>query len=102
MNITWSGTIETGAPIQGTCSVTIDENGDITGSFEGAYSGTIAGQVDLIGNLIAVGTLSNGMIQFTSTWAASVTLTGKTLGVDGKWNSTQAWGIFSGTGTVSY
>jgi len=102
MKVSWSGTIITGAPILGTCSVTIDENGDFKGTFEGTYSGTIAGQIDPIGNLIAFGTLSNGTIHFGTTWSAKITLSGKSLSTQGDWTSEQASGNFSGTGNVSY
>ena len=102
MNCTWSGTIITGAPINGTLSVTIDENGDFKGPFEGTYTGTIAGQIDLIGHLIAFGTLSDGTTHFGTTWSANITLSGKSLSTQGKWTSDEASGTFSGTGKVSY
>jgi hypothetical protein len=102
LNVNWSGIRTPGVPISGSSFITIDENGDFHGDFGGAYSGNITGQVDPIGNFVAIGMLSQGGIIIGTTWSARVTLSGKTLSAHGDWTSEEASGNFTGTGTVSY
>jgi hypothetical protein len=102
LNINWSGIRTPGVSISGSSVITIDENGDFHGDFGGAYSGNITGQVDPIGNFVAIGQLSQGGIIIGTTWSARMTLSGKTLSAYGNWASVEASGNFTGTGTVSY
>jgi hypothetical protein len=102
LNINWVGTVDPGYPINGSSLITIDENGDFHGDFGGAYSGNITGQVDPIGNFVAIGQLSQGGVIIGTTWSARMTLSGKTISAHGNWASAEASGNFTGTGTVSY
>jgi hypothetical protein len=102
MTITYKGTTRYGTRVNGTCQITIDENGDVTGAFGGQYSGDITGQVESIGNLIAIGTFTGGTTPVGSTWSARIVLSGKSLSVQGKFSGGDVSGTFTGTGTVSY
>jgi len=102
LNITYTGKEEDGTPINGTCPLTIDANGDVTGSLVGKYSGNVVGQVDPLGNFIAIGTLTGGTTPVGSTWSAHISLSGKSLSVQGNWSGEYESGTFSGSGNVSY
>jgi hypothetical protein len=97
----WTGHTVVGQAVVGTFSVNIDRDGNVTGTFEGTYTGVIAGSVDACGNLNAVGTaIINGESQEFD-WLGTATLTLTTTGVEGNWNGTGASGTFIGTGTTA-
>jgi hypothetical protein len=96
----WSGqTPEAG--VYGTFSVTIDKDGNVTGSFNGNYTGTIAGSIDVNGNLNAVGTASLGGQSIQFNWVGTATLSGTTINVNGTWSGSIASGTFTGTGQTA-
>lgn len=97
----WTGHTVVGQAVVGTFSVNIDRDGNVTGTFEGTYTGVIAGSVDACGNLNAVGTaIINGESQEFD-WLGTATLTLTTTGVEGTWNGTGASGTFIGTGEAA-
>jgi hypothetical protein len=89
-------------PISGTFSVTIDANGGIHGLFNGTYSGIIAGQVDLNGNLAATGTASGGTTTDVISWQGKLSVSGNSLSTQGTLSGPYMSGIFSGTGIASH
>jgi len=97
----WTGRTVLGQTVAGTFSVTVDDEGNVTGTFIGDYIGTIEGSVDASGNLNAVGTATIGgeIMQFI--WAGTATLSENTISVQGTWTGTGASGTFTGTGTTS-
>jgi hypothetical protein len=88
--------------LSGTFSVTIDANGVIQGSFNGTYSGIIAGQVDLNGNLAATGTASGGTTPIVISWQGKLSVSGNSLSIQGNLSGPYMSGIFSGTGIASH
>ena len=99
----WSGQVAYDPPVDlaGTFSVTIDAKGVVKGSFEGAYSGTIKGQVDLNGNLSAVGTASVGGASYVISWKGKLSVSGNSLSTNGDLSAPFISGKFSGKGTTS-
>jgi uncharacterized repeat protein (TIGR02543 family) len=100
---TWSGLAINGETVSGTFSVTIDANGGVQGSFrksDGSYSGIIAGQVDLEGNLIATGTALIGTLSMEISWKGKISVSGDSLSGQGSWSGSYGVGTFSGTGDV--
>jgi hypothetical protein len=97
----WTGRAINGGGVQGAFSVTIDENGDITGTFTGNYAGTITGHVDESGNLNAIGNASLGGQYIQFIWQGTASITGTTINTQGTWSGGLASGVFSGTGTTS-
>jgi len=99
----WSGQVADEPPfdIAGTFSVAIDAKGDVSGAFEGAYSGTIKGQVDLNGNLSAVGTASVGGASYVISWKGKLSVSGNSLSTNGDLSAPFISGKFSGKGTTS-
>jgi hypothetical protein len=103
LNISYTGTrTEYGTPLSGDCMLTIDENGNVTGTFGGSAPGKVVGLINQEGNLILIGTLDQGGSFVGSTWTAVVTLTGKSLSATGDWTSDYAAGTLTGTGEISY
>ncbi|MDO8685539.1 MAG: hypothetical protein Q7J78_02595 [Clostridiales bacterium] len=100
----WSGQIADTTPvnISGTFLVTIDANGGIQGSFNGTYSGIIAGQVDLNGNLAATGTASRDTTTDVTSWQGKLSVSGNSLSTQGDLSGQNMSGIFSGTGIASH
>ncbi len=97
----WTGSTIASERLDGTFSVTIDEEGHVTGTFDGTYTGTITGTVDACGNLNAIGTaVINGVSQ-QLTWLGTATLTQTTTGVEGTWSTSGANGTFIGTGETA-
>jgi hypothetical protein len=97
----WSGQGPNGA-INGTLSLTINANGGVQGSFiiQRLYSGTIAGQVDPNGDLIATGNIG-GVIGIHLKLQGKLSESGNSLSIQGSWSGPERSGTFSGTGTVS-
>ena len=60
--------------------------------FAGSFAGTIIGQVDLIGNIVAVGTSTDGTTHVATSWSAKLLVTGSSLNAQGTWNSGDASG----------
>jgi hypothetical protein len=98
----WEGHAITGEPVNGTFSVTIDEDGNVTGTFSGDYTGTIEGYVDEEGNLNAVGTASLGGQTIEFTWEGIALLSDNTINTQGTWEGVVASGTFIGTGETAY
>lgn len=99
---TWTGYTTTGEAVDGTFTVEIDEDGNITGTFSGDYEGTIEGEVDNYGNLNAVGAAIIGGQNIQFTWQGTVTLYGTILAASGTWSGSLASGTFNGSGEVAY
>jgi uncharacterized repeat protein (TIGR02543 family) len=100
----FSGREITGEYISGTFSVTINDKGDVRGTFkydDGSYSGTIAGQVDPEGNLNATGTALVGDISIYVTWQGKINVSDGILSGEGTWSGAYGSGTFSGTGATS-
>ncbi|MDD5339608.1 MAG: hypothetical protein PHG35_09455 [Dehalococcoidales bacterium] len=99
---TWTGYTTTGEAVDGTFTVEIDEDGNITGTFSGDYEGTIEGEVDNYGNLNAVGAAIMGGQNIQFIWQGTVTLYGSTIAAGGTWSGSLASGTFNGAGEVAY
>ncbi len=97
----WTGQTMVGDAVNGTFTVTIDEDGNVTGTFSGTYMGTITGHVDESGNLNAVGTSLLGGQNVEFIWAGTASVSGTTINTQGNWSGPLASGTFSGTGTTS-
>jgi hypothetical protein len=98
----WSGKMPNGIPMNGTLAIAIDSNGGAKGTFDGSFSGTITGNVDLSGNISAVGTTASGPLHVASSWSARLAVTGNSMSAQGTWNSGDAGGTCSGTGTITH
>jgi hypothetical protein len=77
---TWQGNCEEG-PLAGTFQVTIDNDGNVTGTYEGAVSGGITGTVDGSGTLNASASGAAG----TCTWSGTVSGFAGNLTGQGTW-----------------
>jgi hypothetical protein len=73
----------------------------VTGSFDGDYTGTIEGEVDLYGNLNAVGSAVVGGLNIDIIWQGTSTISGDSLSSEGTWTSPVASGTYSCTGTTT-
>ncbi len=102
LNCTWTGQISNGETSSGNFTLNIDANGDITGTANGSLSGTIVGNVDLVGNLIAMGILTGSTTPISTSYDAKLTLSGKSLSVQGSWIAGTSSGTFSGAGNTAY
>jgi hypothetical protein len=97
----WVGQAIVGESVQGIFSVTIDEDGNVSGTFSGNYIGTIAGHVDENGNLNAIGTATMGGQNIQFVWEGTASLSGTTINVQGTWAGALASGTFTGTGSTT-
>jgi hypothetical protein len=97
----WSGQGPNGA-VSGTLSLTINANGGVQGSFiiQRLYSGIIAGQVDVNGNLIATGNIG-GSVGIHINLQGKLSRSGNSLSIQGSWSAPNGSGTFSGSGTAS-
>ena len=100
LNCTWTGQAN-GMTYNGTFSLTIDANGDVKGSVVGGVADSVVGNVDLIGNLIAIGVDSASGTPLASSFGAKITISGNTMSVQGNFAGGSSSGTFSGTGTVT-
>jgi hypothetical protein len=100
LNCSWAGQRPNGTPFNGTFTLIIDKNGNVSGAVTGSYTGTISGVVDIDGTLVAVGT-SSGSTTLGSTWSAKIAISGKSLAIQGDWTSKAGSGTFFGTGTTT-
>jgi hypothetical protein len=103
----FTGKTSDGTAESGTYIFTIDANGDINGTFQATlagvqYAGTMTGEVDLIGNMIAMGGVSGSAAYTGATWSAHISISGSNMSVQGTWGGESASGTFSGTGTLSH
>ena len=90
------------APGNGTFSMTVDSNGIVQGSFKGDYSGIIEGQVDLDGNVNAIGTsISGSSTSIVITIVGRLITSGSTISIFGNFKINEHWLYFTGTGNVS-
>ena len=101
LNCTYTGQAN-GVAQNGTFSIKIDANGDITGSITGAVVDSIVGNVNLAGDLIAIGVVSTSGSTLAASYAAHITLSGNTMSVQGNYAGGSSTGTFSGTGTVTH
>jgi hypothetical protein len=98
----WSGKMSNNVPMNGNLALTIDANGDVKGTFDGSFTGTIVGNVDLQGNIMAIGTTTSGPVHVASSWSARLIITGNSMSGQGTWSSGDAGGTCSGTGTITH
>jgi hypothetical protein len=90
------------APGNGTFSMTVDSNGIVQGSFKGDYSGIIEGQVDLDGNVNAIGTsISGSSTPIVITIVGRLVVSASTISIFGNFKINEHWLYFTGTGKVS-
>ncbi len=95
----WAGQIrETQMAAAGIFKVMVGNDGVVSGSFEGDYSGSITGKVDLSGNLMATGTASGGTSVGVTSWEGQLSVSGSALVVQGDISSSSIGGTFSGKG----
>ena len=101
MSGNWTGTTSNGEQILGTFTVIIDANGIVAGTFSGSYVGTLIGNVDLNGNLEAIGSALVGGLNIQMNWHGTSTISGNTVNAQGTWTGPMASGTFTGTGQTS-
>jgi|GEM_PF-3498187 len=104
LNGSWTGQVignSSTVPVAGTFTVTIDSGGVVQGTFEGAFSGTIAGQIDINGNLDAQGTALIGTNSMVTSWQGKLSRSGAILSGQGNWTGDYASGSFSGNGSTT-
>ena len=99
----WSGqlTAETPpVPLSGGFTVTISADGKVQGSFDGTYSGTATGQVDVDGNFTATGLAAGGTTVYPTVWQGKLSSSGNSMFIQGTLVGPYVNGVFSGSGVA--